>query len=101
MRVWIIFLFLYSQTKAQSRPQGWPFSSDPSIPVNISPAQNPLFSNIIPDSVIRDYSPLVYLHSEENFFPSDVDYFLDNVNIDPDYMTTKEPLECESCTSLT
>ncbi|RMZ98418.1 secreted sugar hydrolase, partial [Brachionus plicatilis] len=85
----------------ENRPQGWPFATDPSIPTNISPVNDQLFSFHITDTVIRNYSPLVYLHSEENYFPSDVEHFLDHVSIESDHMNTIEPLQCEACSNLT
>lgn len=95
------FLLLFLNSLVESRPQGWPFLFEPSIPTNISSVDNQLFTSQIPDSIIRDYSPLVYLHNEEIFFPSDVEHFLDNVNIESDHMSTIETLECESCSNLT
>ena len=96
----LLIIFLVQNVLLYSRPQGWPIDSDPSTPSNISIIENPLFSTRILDSVIRDFSPLVYLHSEEQFFPSDIDFFLNHMNIEEEYMFTKEPLECEACTNL-
>ncbi len=50
--------------------------------------------------IIKQYAPLVYLDKEEEFYPSSVDYFLDNIDISFEYLITKNKIDCPSCTNL-
>lgn len=97
----LILIFFLNSLVHCRRPYGWPFEAEPSETVNFPPIENPLYSEKdgITDEIINKFSPLIYLHSEEAFFPSGVDIFLENVNIDNEFMTTKEPLLCESCSN--
>lgn len=75
------------------------------------------------EELIRSWSPLVWLHSEEKFLPSSVEFFLPEVTVQDnqsviiqDYVTpeniiggeasltlhmqTREPLDCPSCYNL-
>jgi len=48
------------------------------------------------------YAPKIYLHSQEKYFPSSVEFFTDQTNIqdigNQKYMVTNQPLGCATCT---
>lgn len=44
------------------------------------------------------YAPLVWLHRDEYYFPSSVEFFLPNVHESGGYMVTNQALGCDSCT---
>lgn len=63
---------------------------------------NNFFAKIIDISDVKQYAPLVYLHSDEDFNPSSVEFFLRYMNIDfnQSHWKTKESIDCASCTNL-
>ncbi|ADO73666.1 conserved uncharacterized protein [Stigmatella aurantiaca DW4/3-1] len=44
------------------------------------------------------YAPRIWLHHEEYYFPSSVEFFLPNVHEAQGYLVTNQPLGCDSCT---
>jgi hypothetical protein len=59
------------------------------------------------DELARRYAPHIWLHTQESYFPSDVESFLDNTHVeihkdseDPkqQFYVTNEPLGCNTCT---
>lgn len=59
-------------------------------------------NKFISKDLVKQYAPLVYLHHEEEFRPSSVEYFFNYINKDfaQNYLNTKDELECASCTNL-
>lgn len=63
---------------------------------------NNLLAKKIELSHVKQYAPLVYLHSDEAFNPSSVEFFQRYMNIDfnNSHWKTKQPIDCASCTNL-
>ncbi|PTL80356.1 hypothetical protein DAT35_30135 [Vitiosangium sp. GDMCC 1.1324] len=67
--------------------------------LNKSALANPEMKGVPVDAVtVSQYAPLVWLHSEEYYFPSSVEFFLPNVHESGGYMVTNQALGCDSCT---
>ena len=67
--------------------------------LNKSALANPEMKGVPVDGVTAaQYAPLVWLHGEEYYFPSSVEFFLPNVHESGGYMVTNQALGCDSCT---
>ncbi|MCE9669349.1 Vps62-related protein [Myxococcus stipitatus] len=67
--------------------------------LNKSALANPeLQGGAVDANTVHFFAPRVWLHSGEYYWPSSVEHFLDNVKREGNYLTTKEPLGCASCT---
>ncbi|ATB36468.1 hypothetical protein CYFUS_001883 [Cystobacter fuscus] len=67
--------------------------------LNKSALANPEMKGVPVDAVTASqYAPLVWLHPEEHYFPSSVEFFLPNVHESGGHMVTNQSLGCDSCT---
>lgn len=67
--------------------------------INKSATANPELQGVPVDAVTAiQYAPLMWLHQDEYYFPSSVDFFLPNVHEANGYMVTNQALGCDSCT---
>ncbi len=51
-----------------------------------------------PRELALKYAPKVYMHSDENYFPSSVEWFLQYTHLEGDRYVTDQALGCDSCT---
>lgn len=61
---------------------------------------NLIYAQSIDEEIIKQYAPLVYIHPDDEFKPSSVDYFLNNINVTSSNLITKYKINCPSCTNL-
>jgi Vacuolar protein sorting-associated protein 62 len=67
--------------------------------INKSATANVELKGVPVDAVTANgYAPLMWLHQDEYYFPSSVEFFLPNVHEDNGYMVTNQSLGCDSCT---
>lgn len=50
----------------------------------------------VSNEAVMNYAPIVKLHPDEEFFPSSVEFFLQNVHLDGDYLITNQSLDGDS-----
>ncbi len=67
--------------------------------INKSATANPELQGLpVDEQTATWFAPRIWLHAEESYFPSSVEFFLPNVHGEDGYLVTNQPLGCDSCT---
>ena len=78
-------------------------SSDNSLEKDADGEQQASGPLIVPDFLpeiedqVKKYAPIIVFHTEEQYFPSSIEFFLEHTKLENDHYTSLESLGCDNC----